>query len=567
MSLNPLGEDDFDFFPHLGLSKLSGLEETLTKQLKAGTYQPFMQAVEYSAEVKKDKRRTLVHAEPLEASINVTKYDVYSADVMVEQSTRSNLAKTRVEVLGKQFHTPQQPMRPRYYHNPLQYFDHVVLSDAYTNSFGGTVIDTWVDFTMPKLLKPVLKLRCPRSIGDKKAQEKEIKSNNDIIERLEAIDLWYSDLGKETQDPYMDIPLQQKFRALITNMLNFGRDACVFENWKHLTPVTVDEVEYKGLPNVIKVLHPIDMGMIELDEYTWKLGGMYVHADRAYVPAAQMLYLVNQYQNPMIGSFMFGRSKLQPAIDPIRLLRRIFARNYQQFIRSSYSGMGMFIFDSTQYPEDVRKKIRTSILNSWKAGEVGVIDYANIKDFEWKEMKIDADITGLQALQEQLIKVVIGITGIPQSLIFDEAAATRATLVGRIVSFINNQITTLRTTITQQISAQWYNRVFRTVYEQDDDILEKFYIDCEFEEMELETKLEKVARLIQEQTLNPYTNEYLGEELGDKDYLEHIDEKKVEQQKNDPFAQMGKGPMASKGSGTFSVTDSSTGQKIQVKSD
>ena len=309
------------------------------------------------------------------------------------------------------------------------------------------------------------------------------------------------------------------------------------------------------------------MGMVEIDELTWKLGGMYVHADRAYVPAVQMLYIVNQYQNPMIGSFLYGRSKLQPAIDPIRLLRRIFARNYQQFIRNSYSGMGMFIFDSTQYPEDVRKKIRTSILNSWKAGEVGVIDYANIKDFEWKEMKISVDIDKLQALQEQLIKVVIVVTGIPSSLIFDEAAANRATLVGRIVSFINNQITTLRTNITQQISAQWYNRVFRTVYEKDEDILEKFYIDCEFEEMELETKLEKVARLLQETQINPYTNEYLGEELGDKDYLEHIDEDKIEQQKNDPFAQMGKQPIKPGGHGSFSVTDSQTGRPTKVTPD
>ena len=38
MSLNPLGEDDFDFFPHLGLNKLSGLEKDLTQQLKKGIY-------------------------------------------------------------------------------------------------------------------------------------------------------------------------------------------------------------------------------------------------------------------------------------------------------------------------------------------------------------------------------------------------------------------------------------------------------------------------------------------------------------------------------------------------
>ncbi len=85
--------------------------------------------------------------------------------------------------------------------------------------------------------------------------------------------------------------------------------------------------------------------------------------------------------------------------------------------------------------------------------------------------------------------------------------------------------------------------------------------------MELETKLEKVARLIQEMQINPYTNEYLGEELGDKDYLEHIDEDKIEQQKNDPFAQMDKGPMKPGGHGSFSVIDSQTGRPTKVTPD
>ncbi len=560
-SLDPLGDEDFDFFPHMGLKGLSGLEKEMTQQLKNGTYKPFMQLVEYKAEFKKGDKHMLVSAEPLEAES--TKHDIYSAD-MVEQQEKQPAA-TRLEILSKQFSKSNIPLRPRWYHNPLQYFDHVVLSDGYTNSFAGTVIDTWGDFIMPKTIKPLLKLRFPKDIGDKKKQEEEIKKNDEIIDTLEAVDEWYSDRGRTAQDPFMDIPLQQKFKALIINKLTFGRDACVFENWKHIEPVTVNKIEYKGLPNVVKVMHPIDMGMLEIDEYTWKLGGMYIHNDRSYIPANQMMYLVNQYQSPMIGSFLYGYSKIQRAIDPFRLLRRIFAKNYQNFIRASYSGMGMWVFDSSGYSDDVRKKIRTALINSYKAGEVGVIDYANIKDLEWREIKIDVKIADLQQLQEQLIKVVIGITGIPQSLIFDEAAATRATLVGRIISFINNQVTTERTSSTQQISSQWYNRIFREIYKKDKDIIGKFYIDCEFEEMELETKLEKVARLLQETQLNQYTNEYLGEELGDKSYLEHIDEEKNEQkEQQSPFGKM---PMKPSGSGNFSVTDSQTGKVSRVSTE
>jgi hypothetical protein len=279
------------------------------------------------------------------------------------------------------------------------------------------------------------------------------------------------------------------------------------------------------------------------------------------------MYLVNQYQSPMIGSLLYGFSKLQRALDPIRLLRRIFAQNYQQFIRNSASGCGAFVFDSTQYPEDIRTKLRTAIKNSYKSGEISVIDYANINDFKYEAMNIDVKIGELHQLQEGLIKVVIGVTGIPQSLIFDEAASTRATLVGRVISFINNQVETVRTTFAQQISSQWYMRIFRELYGKNEDILDTFYIDIEFEEMELETKLEKVGRLLQETQLNPYTDDYLGEELGDKDYLDHVDTKKREEQNQMGPSRNAFGPGGTPGGkGTFSVTNNA-GDAVRVSKD
>lgn len=556
----------FDHFPHLNADSFEGQEQSIIKSMKQGNYTPFMGAVEYEATIETvRKQKFLQEAHPkgnqYSANINalyekMTKKEFSAA--MIRPQDRQKV-KSRAEIMNDQFKNSDIPLRPRYYHNPLQYFDHVLLADAYVNSFAGTVIDTWVDFTMPKALKPVLKLRNPKKVGDKKAQEDLIKKRSDIPDKLEAIDEWYSDTGVRSQDAFTDIPLHQKFRALITNTLTFGRDAFVFENWKHMDSPTVDGVVYKGLPNVVKLMHPIDMGMVEIDDYSWKLAGMYVNNDRSYIPSQQLLYLVNQYQSPMIGSMHYGFSKIQRALDPVRLLRRIFARNYQQFIRNSASGCGAFIFDSTQYPDDIRKKIRTAIKNSYVSGEISVIDYANINDFKFEPMNIDVKIAELQQLQEQLIKVIIGITGIPQSLIFDEAAATRATLVGRIVSFINNQIATLRTQLAQQISSQWYMRIFREVYKKDEEALETFYIGVEFEEMDLETKLEKVGRLLQETQLNQYTNEYLGEELGDANYLEHIDEDKNKAVRD--AGPMGKMPG---GKGQFSVTDSSTGQSVAV---
>jgi len=535
MSLGEAKDLEFDYFPNLNSSGLSGNRKKMIESLKDGTYQANMSTVPYTAEVE-EKNNYLIKAEPTNHDFISTEKDVFEFSAEVYQKQRMQTY-TRLETLLKQYKRSNIPLLPRYYHNPLQYYDHILLADGYVNSFQGTVIDAYTDFIMPKTLKPVLRLRNPKKHGDSQAQQKLIEENQDIVDKLIEVDDWYSDMGPKEIDPYMDMPLQLKFKALITQHLTFGRDAIVYEHWEHLPHVTVDGEEYEDIPNALKLVHPIDMGMIELDEYTWKLGGMYIYNQPAFIPSQDMLYLVNRYASPLIGSFYYGFAMGQRSIDPVRVYRRILAQNYQQFIRSSHSGMGAFVFDSTGYDETIRKKIRTEIINSYKAGEIAVIDYANIKDFDFKEMKINADISGLVTVQEAMVKIMIGVTGMPQSLIYGEGDANRSTLVGRIVSFINNQVAQLRTSIGSQIAAQHYMPNFRILYK-DKKELDLFYIEVEFEEAELETRAEKVERLLAEMQLFPYKPEHIGEELGDKDYMANIDEDaiklKKEQQKQGP---------------------------------
>jgi len=543
-SLGEAKELEFDYFPNLNTNGISGNRKKMIESLKDGSYQPNMSTVPYTAEVM-EKNHYLISAEPKDDDFITTDKDTFEFSAEVYQKQREQTY-TRLETLLKQYRHSNIPLLPRYYHNPLQYYDHILLADGYVNTFQGTVIDAYTDFIMPKTLKPVLRLRNPKKHGDSQAQRKLIDENQNIIDDLIAVDDWYSDMGPEEIDPYMDMPLQIKFKALITQHLTFGRDALVYEHWDHLPHVTVNGKEYKDIPNALKLVHPIDMGMIELDEYTWKLGGMYIYNQPAFIPSQDMLYLVNRYASPLIGSFYYGFAMGQRSIDPVRVYRRILAQNYQQFIRSSHSGMGAFIFDSTGYDEETRKKVRTTIINSYKAGEIAVIDYANVKDFEFKEMKITADIAGLVTVQEAMVKIMIGVTGMPQSLIYGEGDANRSTLVGRIVSFINNQIANLRTSIGGQIASQHYMPNFRVLYKGKKE-LELFYIEVEFEEAELETRAEKVERLLSEMELFPYKAEHIGEELGDKDYMANIDQDaiklKKEQQEQGP---MGGAPFGNK---------------------
>jgi len=528
VSLGEAKELEFDYFPNLNSEGLTGTRQKMINSLKDGTYQPNMATVPYTAEVEK-KNNYLIKAEPTNNDLLTTEKDRFEFSGEVYQKQRMQ-SYTRLETILKQYKRSNIPLLPRYYHNPLQYYDLILLADAYVNSFQGTVIDAYTDFIMPKTLKPVLKLRNPKKHGDSQAQQKLIEKHQGIIDKLIQVDDWYSDMGPKEIDPFMDMPLQLKFKALITQHLTFGRDAIVYEHWAHLPHVTVDGVEYKDIPNALKLVHPIDMGMIELDEYTWKLGGMYIYNQPAFIPSQDMLYLVNRYASPLIGSFYYGFAIGQRSIDPVRVYRRILAQNYQQFIRSSHSGMGVFAFDSTGYDEEVRKKIRTTIINSYKAGEIAVIDYANVTDFKFLEMKINADIAGLVTVQEAMVKIMIGVTGMPASLIYGEGDANRSTMVGRIVSFINNQIVNLRTSIGSQIAAQHYMPNFRILYKGKEE-LEMFTIEVDFEEAELETRSEKVERLLSEMQLFPYKPEHIGEELGDKDYMTNIDDDAIKQKK------------------------------------
>jgi hypothetical protein len=557
-----LSGNQFDFFPHLKETGDAN-QKKIIADLKYGRYQPFMQGIPYKAEIN-PKNQYLKKAEPMSDMYEASMQDKFDYSAAIYQKEPSQTW-SQTETVIKQFAKTNIPIMPRYYHNPLQYFDHVLLADGYVNSFGGTIVDAYVDFVMPKTLYPVLKLRNPDKAGTPEQQQDLLDKNQFIIEALKEVDNFYSDEGPEQLSPYLGTPLQKKFRALITNCFVFGRNALVFESWKDHPKFKLNGKEYPEIPTVIKWVQSIDMGMIQYDLYSGKVGGIYMYNAVPFIAAENMIYLVNKPYNPMIGSNMYGFSLMQRAIDPIRTYRRILAENFAQFIRTSYAGMGYFIMNTTGYDEETRLSIRQKIISSYKAGEIGLIDVANVADFEFKEMKVTPEIGALMELQKAMVNTTVGIMGMPQSLIFDESAATRSTMVGRVVSFINNQITQLRTSIGQQIAAQWYIRNFRILFKDKKELLEMFTIGVEFEEMDLETKLEKAQRLLTEMQLNPYNDEWIGKELGDPEYLHHIDtdkrDKENEIKSQNPLANLGKKPPGVK---TYSVTDADTGKVNQV---
>ena len=549
---------DLDFFPHLGTSGNSQHSQTIGS-LKNGTYNLFMQGMEYEADYKKKEKMFTATLKNKDIIASPTD-KVFTGNVQT-------LEQDRIKSLDELYGQNNLPIRRRFYANPRQYYDHILLADAYTNSFAGTVIDTWCDFNIPRNIKPVIKLRRPS--GNSKADAKKIKSFKFVLEELNGIDMWYSDMGPKANDTHFDISIQQKFKAAFKLREVFGRDVIVKEHWKDYGVVNSGKIEYKNMPNVLKIMHPIELGITEVDVYSGKIAGLWVSNDQPYIPMANMIHLVNEYASPMIGSMGYGSSKLQRAIDAVRLYRRLMAKSFPQFLRVSSSGMGAFLINTTGFDKATRQRIRLELKNMYKSSEMAVVDYANIKDFSYQEFKINTDINALVQLQDAMLKTISNVTGIPQSIAYDDSAPARATLVGRLVSFINYQVNQSRNTFRQQLASQWYMPNARIAYQDTDkNVLEEIYIDVEFEDVSLETKQEKIDRLLQETVLNNYTDEYIGQELEDPDYINHIDaaknKKEDEQAKSNP---MGAAESKKKKTGEVtSIRDHSTGQTSKVSS-
>jgi hypothetical protein len=61
---------------------------------------------------------------------------------------------------------------PKFFMNPYQDLDYMVLQDIYANSIGGRIIDRKEELKFGNGIRPVLKLRNPKEHGDDEAQQK-----------------------------------------------------------------------------------------------------------------------------------------------------------------------------------------------------------------------------------------------------------------------------------------------------------------------------------------------------------------------------------------------------------
>ena len=399
---------------------------------------------------------------------------------------------------------------PKFFMNPYQDLDYMVLQDIYANSIAGRIIDRLIEMLFGNGIKPVLKLRNPKDAGDEKLQQKEIENNQKIIDDLIAVDEALGDPDDEI-DPYLDTDINTKFLALVKNAFVFGRSMIIKE---FLKPVKLaDGRVIAGIPNVLKVIHSRDMGLIEIDQESWKLKSVNVRFTGQQVVPQQMIYIEHGSDNPVYNALHYGYSAMQSMIGASRSLKQMIEVDFPTISKHVWAGIG-FMFIKPEGTTPAQKQAELDQINSIaRAGRLNSL-MLNPEDVKVDFQDFNPKINELVQLADFLIRYNIAQTGMPQAIFAQEKDSNRATLIGKIRFFMDSVVRNHQKWICQEFAKQWYMPNFKAIYGKDSEIFKKFKIDCEFEPLKIEAFDDAADAVIKINKEFPLSDKAAGDLLG-----------------------------------------------------
>ena len=470
------------------------------------------------------------------------------------------------------------PLFPKFFMNPYQALDYIVLQDIWMHTICGTVIDVLTAFTLGKGIHPLLKLNDEDKVTIKKIKEtkavsktpetsdgevekpKEQKQgqtgeepepdgeepepspqmeeverdetkeeaiarvldeNKKLLEPLIAIDESFSDPNGE--DPWLDESFQQKATALVRNHWIYGRDLMTFERFPERT-FKWDKKSFPAIPNVLKVLHPRDIGFVQIDQPTLKLKGCSLMFATDVIEAADMLYMEHNPDSPIYNGKYYGYSKMHRMIGHGRALRKLVDRDFPNVASIGYAGFSIIAFKEDTKGTNAEVDQNTTFVNTMTVGSPNA---TTLKDPE-HDMKVhnvdtDPKISEMIEMAHFHAEAAAKSAEVPTTLISKEKDPNRDTLLGVLRIFNENVVRRERIKIGKTFQQQWYMPNFRIIYKDKEDILEQFHVEAEFDDFKLEAWDDLVAGVVELSKLNPLTAEAVGELLGIQNYETKID--------------------------------------------
>ena len=189
-------------------------------------------------------------------------------------------------------------------------------------TFVGPAMTTLTRFIVGTGFHPELELITPS--GNDEADAKKIAKDQDIIETMNRIDRSLDTMDDGT----LDVPFIDKVAMMIENSNCFNRAALIFA-YDEQEPFELDGVAYPEIPVGMKVAHPRDLGIIEVDGNTWALKSVQWRHNYDMLPLKDMIYLWNPLDSAKYhDAWFYGGSKVLPMMDAARTMRSIIGDDF-----------------------------------------------------------------------------------------------------------------------------------------------------------------------------------------------------------------------------------------------
>ena len=405
---------------------------------------------------------------------------------------------------------------PQYFANPMQDLDYIVIEAMGKNTFVGPLMDSYTKFIMGTGFRPELELINPDKDPDK--NEKEIETNQDIIQKLRQID---AQLNYEADDKHeaLDVSFVEKVTAMISVANLFNRSALVFGYDK---PITIDDEEVKGIPSSLKFAHARDLGIIKVTPDTWRLEAVQWRNAYYMLPAKDMIYLWNplvsaKYHN----AWWYGGSMIMPMLDASRVLRKIVGVDFPAMAEATWAGMFILAVKPQGADASQKQTEYSAIASNLVRGGPNIL-MEDPEDIDFHSVDFAPKVTEFKDLTEFLLKYSVASLGLPHTMFFDESASNRSTMLGKIQLAISTVINPTREMIGRQIAAQWYQRWFRLLYK-DTEEYKKFRIKMVFDDLHIEEWFDKIEAVNELDSRKQLSDKAYGELAGVDNYAGKVD--------------------------------------------
>ena len=345
--------------------------------------------------------------------------------------------------------------------------DYDILEDLWANTIAGSVIDKKCGFVMGAGIKPTIRLRKPKDIGNEEAQKAYIEKQQDTIDSL--IDL----------DDKKKVKFNEKLHDGLRMMKVFGRDVLAFE------PGGKSEVR------ALKPLHPRDLGRVNVHQDDWSLSSVQVFNKSDLIYDDEMIYLCNMPNSPRRRSMHYGYSEIQRVVGSARALRKIMEFDGPEISETMWAGYGLISVDTIAKSPGAIKDELEEIRGGLQPGALNLIN-GKKDDVNYWKFDLDPKIQELVELAKFYERTIIGHSGVPAALFGREEDQNMATLFGKIRMFIAGPVREDREMLSRITGEQWYEHNLKYIAP---ELINVVAIEPEFEPVVLESWVDVIESL------------------------------------------------------------------------